>query len=125
MNHPQDVLIVEDDYLQAYSIQTQLKSLNYTVSGIIDNGEEAAEFAKKHKPDIIIMDLLLLGEINGAETVSRIYESYDPYIIYITGSSGSDSRKWINDTSYVDMIVKPFTWKSLEISLNKCGVKPA
>lgn len=123
MNHPNDVLIVEDDYLQAYSIQTQLKSLNYRVLGIIDNGEEAAEFAKKHKPGIIIMDLLLLGEINGAETVSRIYDSYNPQIIYITGSSGADSRKWINETTYVDMIVKPFTWKSLENSLNKCGVK--
>ena len=115
------VLIVEDDYQQAYSMQTQLESLNFGVAGITDNGEDAVRLAEEHRLDIIIMDIMLVGELNGVDTVTRISNVYKPCIIYVTVNSGSQSLKWIENTDYVDLISKPYTWNTLEKSLTRCG----
>ena len=63
----------------------QFEDEGYLVCGSFTTGEEAIEFVKKTKPDLILMDLSLVGEIDGIETVEVITEKTKIPIIFMTG----------------------------------------
>ena len=67
-----NVLVVEDESIVAKDIQLSLKRLGYKVLGISNSGEGAIKSARDLSPDIIIMDIMLKGEINGIEASEQI-----------------------------------------------------
>ena len=67
-----NVLLVEDESIVAKDIQLSLKRLGYNVLGIENTGEKAISSARKLDPDIIIMDIMLKGKINGIEASEKI-----------------------------------------------------
>lgn len=122
MNRQRKILIVEDDFIQSFVIEHQLKSFNYNVVGIANTGEEAIALSEKHKPDVVIMDISLKGELNGIETAKKIMESCNTSIIYITGHIQEFYRNRIKQTNYLDIIEKPFHRNKLAAVING-GVK--
>ena len=81
------VLIVEDDQLLAYLIETYAINCGVDVIGNVDNGEDAILLAAKELPDYILMDVRIEGDIDGIETAILINEKNDIKIIYISGNS--------------------------------------
>ena len=67
-----NVLVVEDESIVSKDIQHSLKKLGYNVVGASATGEKAVELAHETKPDIILMDIMLKGEMNGIETADQI-----------------------------------------------------
>jgi two-component SAPR family response regulator len=82
---PKSVLIVEDEAIVAKDYKIMLEKAGFIVIGIADTSSEAFALAKKDKPDIIIMDINLKGEVSGIETAKIIYDFYKPEIVFITG----------------------------------------
>jgi len=66
------VLVVEDEIIVSKDIQNSLKRLGYTIVGSAASGDKAIEAAIKTKPDIILMDIMLKGEMNGIEATQEI-----------------------------------------------------
>ena len=83
MNKPK-ILIVEDEALIAASLVQTLSSLGYTVQKPIVKGEDAINSVKLEKPDLILMDIELLGEMDGIEAAEKIREIVDIPIVYLT-----------------------------------------
>jgi DNA-binding NarL/FixJ family response regulator len=79
------VLIVEDEAIVASDYKIMLEKAGFKVIGIADTSSEAFANAKKEKPDIILMDINLIGEVSGIETAKIIYDLYQPEIVFITG----------------------------------------
>ena len=79
------VLIVEDEAIVAQDYKTIIEKAGFIVIGIVDTSSEAFAMAQKEKPDIILMDINLTGEVSGIETAKIIYNLYKPEIIFITG----------------------------------------
>lgn len=71
------ILIVEDDAIIAMALENQLHKLGYSVSGIVGCGEDAIEKVKANTPDLILMDIVLKGEIDGIETAQKIRTHFD------------------------------------------------
>ena len=67
-----NVLVVEDESIVSKDIKHSLKKLGYNVVGAASTGERAFELAASEKPDIILMDIMLKGNINGIETAQRV-----------------------------------------------------
>jgi len=61
------ILIVEDEYIVAMGIKRMLKNMGYTLAGIASSGEEAVNKAESTFPDLVLMDIMLKGELNGIE----------------------------------------------------------
>ena len=61
------ILIVEDERIVAEDIRLILESLGYTVPAIGSSAEEAVAHAAKDKPDLVLMDIVLQGKMNGIE----------------------------------------------------------
>ncbi len=119
MDQKYKILVVEDDYLQSYTLKILLESLNYNVLGIAISGEKAIEVAAETKPDLIIMDITLKGEMDGVEAAKIIQETSDIPIIYVTGNSNDFYRKKAKETNFQEYLIKPVTKQMLTELLAK------
>ena len=78
------ILIVEDERIVAEDIRMSLQRLGYEVCGIALSGEEAIKKAEKLLPDLVLMDIVLGGKIDGIEASSIITSRLDIPVIYLT-----------------------------------------
>ena len=79
------ILIVEDEIIIAEDLKQELTKLGYKIIGIATKGKEAIKKIKKTKPDLILMDLTLKGELDGIETAKQINKHHNIPLIYISG----------------------------------------
>lgn len=108
MEQPVKILIVEDEMIIAANISLQLSALGYEVTGIIPRGEEALEHVKQNKPDIILMDIQLKGELDGIETVKLILQHHKIPVIYLTANADDAHFAKAKETHPYAFISKPF-----------------
>ena len=115
MNHKnsskteQKILIVEDELLAAKLLHKIITQSGYHCVGIAKNANDAIELARTHNPQIILMDILLQGNINGIEAAHKIREFSNSPIIYITSYSDSETRKKAQEVQNSIYITKPFS----------------
>ena len=62
------IFIVEDEVIVATDIERRLQQLDYTISGMSTSGKEAIQKIEESKPDLVLMDIVLDGKLNGIET---------------------------------------------------------
>ena len=79
-----NVLVVEDESIVSKDIQHSLKKLGYNVVGASATGEKAIELANSENPDIVLMDIMLKGEMNGIEAADNIKKNLSIPIIFLT-----------------------------------------
>jgi len=102
------ILIVEDELLVAEQMAEYLKSKNYTVLKILDNGEDAINFLKEDSPDLILMDIELNGKIDGIETAIKMQESIFIPIIYLSKKNDDQTLHKVKATLPAAYLTKPF-----------------
>ncbi len=117
------ILIVEDEKLIAEDIQHILNEYGFGSVNIESSGEKAIEKAFKLKPDVILMDISLGGNLNGIETAYRINDKSQVPIIYLTANSDDNSVKEAINSNPFGYLIKPFNKKelynSVEIAIRK------
>ena len=112
------ILIVEDEGILALDVQQRLTSLGYPVPGIASTGEEAIQKAAEESPDLILMDIMLPGEIDGVTAAERIHTRFDIPVIYITAYADEDTLRRAKITEPYGYIVKPFKERELHITID-------
>ena len=103
-----NVLIVEDEAITALEMRKILESWNYDISSIVSTGEDAIKEVKNTQPDLILMDIILKGEMDGLEAASRIKEFTDTPILYITALESIDFTR-LKNTKGMGYLVKPIS----------------
>ena len=111
------VLIVEDDEMSAYTIRKMLVEEGFSVVGHAKSGEDAIRKTADTEPDIILMDIIIEGEMDGVQATGVIHEIYDTPIIYLTGYTDSETIERAKRTAPFAYIIKPFTKKELAITI--------
>ena len=84
---PKSIIILEDECIIALMLKKFLVSLNYEVWGTVMDGKTLIELIQKSKPDLIILDVHIKGNINGLETYQIIRNDWDIPAIFLTGNS--------------------------------------
>ncbi len=107
------VLIVEDENIVAMDIKQSLVSLGYNVLAIASTGQDALAKTAAQKPDIVLMDVMLKGDIDGVETAERMRELYDIPIVYLTAYSDDATLDRAKHTEPFGYILKPFEEREL------------
>ncbi len=102
------ILIVEDSFIVAYHLQTTLESEGYRVLGTEDSGEKALTFLEKQRPDLILMDIMLNGDLDGIETARVVKTKYNLPVIYITALTDKDTIQRAKITEPFGYLTKPF-----------------
>jgi len=101
------LLIVEDEAIIALDMAARLERLGYTVIAIVSTGEKAVSEAAASRPDLILMDILLPGNIDGIEAAEEIRSMYDIPIIFVTAFSNEDIMVRMNRTKHYGYLIKP------------------
>lgn len=112
------VMIVEDEMIISLMLEQMITRMGYEVVDKITTGEVAIEKAASLKPDVILMDIRLQGEIDGVEAISKIQKEHDIPVIYITGNTDQQYKNRVKKTEYLDFLVKPITQHKLSHSLD-------
>ncbi len=107
------ILIVEDERIIAADIEHSLKKRGYGVVGIASSGEKALELVSLHQPDLILMDVVLKGDMNGISTVKRVRETHDIPVIWLTAHSDKSTIQQIKMTQPHGYILKPINQREL------------
>lgn len=111
------IMIVEDEWITAEDIKMSLESLGYTVTSVSSSGEEAIQNAEKGMPDLVLMDIVLKGEMDGIEAARQIRACYNIPIIYLTAYADENTLERASITEPFGYIVKPFVNEDLKISI--------
>jgi len=83
-------MIVDDEWLTRFQVAEMLTDLGYEVEGSAESGRRAVEMARELRPDLILMDVVLPGELNGIEAAEMIKSELDIPIIFISGYGESE-----------------------------------
>ncbi len=107
------ILIVEDERVEADDIKMILEKVGYAVCGIAFSGEEAVKKAEEMQPDLVLMDIVLKGEMDGIEAASIIRSRFDIPIVYLTAYADKKILDQAKITEPFGYILKPFDDKDL------------
>jgi PAS domain S-box-containing protein len=110
-------MIVEDERIIAEDIQRSLKNLGYKISSIASSGNKAIEDAEKYHPDIVLMDIVLKGDMDGIEAAGQIRLRFNIPVIYLTAYSDEKMLERAKITEPFGYIIKPFNERELHINI--------
>jgi putative nucleotidyltransferase with HDIG domain len=108
------ILIVEDERIIAEDIRKCVLNCDYDVIGIVPTGQDTLLKIEEQKPDLILMDIMLEGKLDGIETAEKIISKHDIPVIYITANADDTILARAKKTNPYGYLVKPFE----EIDLN-------
>jgi DNA-binding NarL/FixJ family response regulator len=111
------ILIVEDEKVVAEATAEFLKGAGYDIIGIPQDGEKAVGIALSTRPDLIIMDIRLKGEMDGIEAVEEIHGVMYVPVVYLTAYSEPATIERANRTRHSGFIKKPVMEEDLEITV--------
>jgi diguanylate cyclase (GGDEF)-like protein/PAS domain S-box-containing protein len=123
------IMVVEDEGITAMRIKSSLEEFGYDVTSTEFSGEEAFKRAAEDRPDLVLMDIVLAGEIDGIEAAGQIHSVFNIPIVYLTAHSDEEILRRIKKTSPLGYIVKPFDENELriivELAFYKHGMEEA
>jgi two-component system, LytTR family, response regulator LytT len=112
-----NILIVEDENIVAKDIQQSLKKLGYNVIDIASSGETAIKIAEEKKPDLILMDIMLKGEMSGIDAAEHVKKNLNIPIIFLTAYADESTLNKAKITEPYGYIIKPFKEVDLHTSI--------
>jgi PAS domain S-box-containing protein len=111
------ILIVEDEAIIAMEIESQLQGLGYEVTSIVNTGEKAIEKAEADKPDLILMDIRIKGEMDGIETAEIIRNQFGIPVIFSTAYLDQERIDRAKLTMPFGYVLKPIQERDLRVTL--------
>lgn len=111
------VLIVEDEAFVAMELRARLEDLGYEVDGVLAHGEAALAIEPSELPDLVLMDVNLVGEMDGIETARRLREAGDLAVVFLTAYSDAGLVRRAMEVDAHGFLTKPFREKELEVTL--------
>jgi len=107
------VLIVEDNFLVSTDFEASLVEAGYDVVGIAVSRDEAVRACEMSLPDIALVDVRLLGDLDGIDVAIEIYHRFQIRAIFVTANADDHSRARARSAQPLGWITKPVSGKSL------------
>ncbi|MBF0607091.1 MAG: response regulator [Candidatus Magnetobacterium sp. LHC-1] len=117
------IMVVEDEWIIATSLREMLEGLDYDVCSVVFSGEDAVKKAEDERPDIILMDILLRGEMDGIEAAENISAFMNIPIVYLTSYTDDKTLQRAKETDPFGYIIKPFEKRELRIIIEMAMYK--
>ncbi|MEZ4599545.1 MAG: response regulator [Syntrophotaleaceae bacterium] len=108
------VLLVEDEAVTALALNMSLENLGFLTCPAAATGQRALESMREEKPDIVLMDINLTGNMNGVDTARKMQESGRMPVIFITGYSSGDLYEQARHLNPIAIFTKPIRLQALQ-----------
>jgi CheY-like chemotaxis protein len=108
------ILIVEDEVIEAMFLAKLLELWGYEVCELTAFGEDAIKEAEMKKPDLVLMDISIHGELSGLEAADKIHTQFGIPIIFMTGYSDEETRQEADAVLPAGYFIKPLNYDRLK-----------
>ena len=112
---PASILVVEDEAAVALDVRSTLQRLGYGVPAAVGRGRDAIERASALRPDLVLMDIHLRGDMDGVETAQHVRQVLDIPVIYLTAYADPATLQRARVTEPYGYLLKPFHERELHI----------
>lgn len=102
------ILVVDDEAIITMQLEERLTAMGYTVAGMAASGEGAIDKARRLKPDLLLMDIVMPGKLNGIEAARVIMEELDIPVVFVTSYADDAIIEQAKQVRPYGYIVKPF-----------------
>lgn len=113
----QKIMIVEDEAIVAEDIRLHIEDAGYEVVAVVDSGEKALEFLQDRRVDLVLMDIMLAGELDGIDTADQIKQHYRIPVIFLTAYSDQERLDRASMVESYGYLIKPFDERELKSTL--------
>jgi len=118
-----NIMIVEDEGIVAHDIRNRLTKMGYDVVAIADSGELALKLVVEVRPDLVLMDIILKGELDGTQTARQLHDDHHVPVIYLTAHADYATVQRAKESEPFGYVVKPFQEQDLKTSIEMALVK--
>lgn len=108
------IIVVEDDFIIAMDLNDKLIKMGYEVVSLVATGREAIKLCAEYRPDLVLMDIVLKGDMDGTEAAEKIASLSIP-VVFVSAYSDEETLKKAQKSSPYGYLVKPFTEDSLHV----------
>ena len=116
------VLIVEDELVIAMINQRMVENLGYRSLEVATNGRDAMKLVENEAPDLILMDIMIEGDLDGIQTAEKIRKQFKIPVIFVTGNSDDAVRNRAEKVENSVFLVKPVNHNMLKSSIDKISL---
>ena len=110
------ILICDDEVIIAKDLESRLKRLGYTIVGKATSGERTLELVEQHHPDLVMMDIVLQGEMDGIDAAEVIKDKWGIPVVFLTAYANTDRLERAKLTYPFGYLLKPFQDRDLKIT---------
>ena len=114
---PSRILVVEDEAIVAADIQDRLEALGYVIAGWGTTGDEALDLARTTNPDLILMDIMLKGPMNGIQAAHLVRIELSLPVIFLTANSDEAVLEQAKISEPFAYLLKPFEERQLRTNI--------
>ncbi len=111
------ILVVEDERIVARDIKNTLKRLGYVVADCVSTGQLAIEKTEQLQPDLVLMDIVLKGKMDGVQAAQKIRANFDIPVVYLTAHADECTIQRAKLTEPLCYILKPFEDRDLHVAI--------
>jgi len=115
--HPTTLLIVEDQAVVAADLGDRLVRNGYEVCGVAASGKEALALARRHRPDLALMDIRIQGEMDGIQTAEMLQRELDVPAIFLSAHSDEATLQRAKLAAPYGFLMKPFEERELRLNI--------
>jgi len=108
------VLVVEDEAIVSMDLRYKLEALGYSVPAEVGSGEEAVDTASRLRPDVVLMDIRLSGEMDGIDAAEQIRDQFDVPVVYLTAYADETTLERAKLTEPFGFLLKPVDPRALQ-----------
>lgn len=119
MNTAARILLVEDERIIALEMKLFLQRLGYQVAASLATGEQALADAPAIRPDLVLMDIMLAGDLDGIETARRLRAVLPVPVVYCTAYTDPETMRHAQDTSPAGILTKPVNLDDLRRTIDQ------
>ena len=102
------ILVVDDEAIITMQLEERLTIMGYTVAGMAASGEDAVDKARRIRPDLVLMDIVMPGKMNGIEAGTIITKELDIPVVFVTAYADDAIIEKAKSARPYGYIVKPF-----------------
>jgi PAS domain S-box-containing protein len=114
---PPSIMVVEDEPITAEDLQEALTQMGYTVSAVVSTAGDAIREAERTRPDLVLMDIRIRGEVDGVEAARTIRRRFDIPAVYLTAHADSETLSRAKLAEPLGYIIKPFQEPELKATI--------
>ena len=111
------ILIVEDEEITSIALETYLVSIGFIVTDCVNCANQAHDSIQRQKPDLVITDVMLIGQKTGTELARELYQKYQLPIVFLTAFCDDEILELAKQSNPVGYILKPYKEDELKAIL--------